>query len=535
MQTYKIRFFLEGEKKPVVTGPIEKYQSNHWTTFLDGWVDQREENWRPFSSAPMIGVYNIVYWHPKSCRLVVENDLLGQRPLYITVVRGSEVLLSNDFWSVFCELHRPVVDFGAVEQLCNFRRLAPSWKTLVQQIYRLPAGGRAEISRKIPEIKIGQVFAMNQNPDMKIDANLAAEQLNDSIRAIFSRVQRSYRGSEIWFGNSGGLDSRVIPAYAQSSGVRLKGFVVCERRPRGLLNQSEKSARAIAKSYKFPHYGIDYKTGSGWERLLRDVAVNPFGPANFHKNAAFENFSGSLVLTGGNSFTVANDTNAWLEFAKEADVTEAYVRHNIARSSFISRDKKSEYIEAVRSQLKGSLNNDSAFCVSRSIHQSILNQTSPAGAFESMNFAGDFQYIYHPYATNAALHWPEELFYNRRVQLALFKNYFPGLLNIPDQNKAVWKPGGGRNKQSLVERLLRRARTNGLAYSRWLNSTWFVRLIDKVEAELSGDESGYAREIFASRASFSDVQDQLDMIKLSLIVHRLLNGSPKNEDDVFGT
>src|SRR5690606_15175602 len=56
---------------------------------------------------------------------------------------------------------------------------------------------------------------------------------------------------------------------------------------------------------------LPYDADDGWKRLLRDLYVNPFGPADFHKNPCYDLFEDKLILNGGNSFTIANDNNFW--------------------------------------------------------------------------------------------------------------------------------------------------------------------------------------------------------------------------------
>lgn len=513
---YNIQFDYKKSDVPTITGTIQDHVIKNWKVLCDGWTVNHLKGYDPEAQKELTGVYNIISWSEETGKIIIENDILGQRPLFASFSED-RVVISDNFWSVVSSLSGYEIDYTIISQLQHFRRIAPSWKTVVKGVYRLPAGGRIEYSKGQKKPTVEQVHWMKQAPDETIQAHDAAEQLHDAFLKLFEMIGDVYPGRDVWFGNSGGLDSRLIPAYARKAGLDVSGFLVIGKKP-FIKTQSEISAEAVAKEYGFRFRKFEYNQGDGWERLLRDLYVNPFGPANFHKNPRFEDFKDQLILNGGDSFTIVNDNNFWRTQNAQSDPVDAMVNSHLFRTESWS-EEYGDYVSIVKSQLKTCLDSNSSFSVLRSIHQSFLNQTSPAGAFESMNLAGEFQYIYHPFATKYALKWPEWLFYDRKVQTVLFERYFPNLLKIPDQRGFVWKNGLQKNaKNSLLRKIEYRLRTSGLQYRRWMNSAWMKEVLKNVSVFIDECDSQYGKEFIHSFHSFSNTQDQLDMMKLSVLM-----------------
>lgn len=520
---YKIEWDFEKEPVLNVEGRITCEAHGRWNVFLDGWIEPGVSYNDPKNLVQLTGVYNLIYWDSISGQLIIENDRLGQRPLYASF-SDRRVILSDNFWVVTKSLEKVEIDDSTITQLQLFRRLVPSWKTVVKNVYRLPAGSRMTFQRGDTDVEIKQIKWMKQQPDSFIDNEIAADQLHKTFMDLFGMVGDLFPKRDIWFGNSGGLDSRLIPAYAEKAGIKVNGYLVSNKK-RFLKNQSEKSADIIAKKYGFSFKKLRYDQGNGWSRLLRDLYVNPFGPANFHKNPQYEFFKDTLILTGGDSFTIVNDNNFWKTQEARKDPVRAMVFRQLLRKGIRDIDVDG-YKSIIERQISICLDDGDAFSTLRSIHQVILNQTSPAGAFESMNLAGEFQYIYHPFATEQALKWPEELFYDRKVQSQLFKKYFPDLLLIPDQHGNYWEE---RFNKSFLDEFLRKVnlkvRTSGLDYRSWVTDDWVENLKDEVLKYGKDIGSVTSVNILNKFDFFSQPQDKLDMLKLSAMTVLLEEGS----------
>jgi hypothetical protein len=309
----------------------------------------------------------------------------------------------------------------------------------------------------------------------------------------------------------------LIPAYAAHSGTAVKGFIVSESKPFGFASQSDVSSDLIARSFGFVNNKINYDAGNSWKRMLRDIFANPFGPANFHKNAGYEQFLGATILNGGNSFLIANDSNSWRLLSDREDALERYAARVLFRDNVVDSSVP-DYLDHVRNEIFSVIPKLDNISVFRSLHQIYLNKTSPAGAFESMNLAGDFQYIYYPFISAASKEWPEAIFYDRAVQMALFKNYFPDLLKFPDQKGKVWNERHRIGAVAKVRNKVRmRFRTDGLSYARWLSSVWYKSLNDAAERFVHHSGNSLAINILRDSEACTSSQDRFDLLKLSVL------------------
>lgn len=518
--SFKIIINFDAPNNTVVEGNIQKLKKDKWDVYIDGWL---ENDILPDENKNRIGVFNLILWDPTTACLKIENDLLGQRPLYISLNNG-KIIISDNYWNVFSDLDRIDIDYDSIEQMLNFRRLVPSWKTFDKKIIRLPAGGLYEYKKGNSHYCVKQKLRMEQAPDESIGLKDAVNQLHESLLNLFSNINNIFNSFEIWFGNSGGLDSRIIPAYAHLFGIKINGFIVSNNKPLGLYNQSIHSGERIANYFGFPFLKINYYEGSGWERMIQDLYVNPFGPSNFHKNPKYDFFRNKLVLNGGSSFTIANDNNFWKIAEQMNNPIRSFIDKYLIRSN-VKLDMLDEYEDLIRYQFED-FNVDDTFSLMRTMHQTYLNVTSPMGAFESMSFAGEFQYIYHPYATSKALKWPKHLFYDRIVQIELFNKHFPDLLSIPDQKGRYWNDD--KKTKSFSNKINMRIRKSGLDYPKWLKSSWFMKTFKQVEKYIYNSNSKLAIENFNRLNNYNKYQDQLDMIKISLIIaHMERRVSPK--------
>ncbi|WP_194855657.1 asparagine synthetase B family protein [Alloalcanivorax venustensis] len=494
---------------------------------LDGWVKEPVSSIDPRSSDPVTGVYNYIFLDDKVDTITIKNDSLGQRPLYFTVGPG-RVVVGTVFWDVAKKAKKSSADicYESIRQLRLYRRLTPPSRTLLEGVFLLPAGSKLEIFDRGANYKLTQSLTMKQDPDHGIDEVVAAHQLDKAIHKTFEYIKGVCGPSDVWFGNSGGLDSRLIPAYAERVGLPVKGYIVSEARPRGFLSQSELSSDLVSKHFNLENKKINFDEGDPWGRLIRDIHVNPFGPANFHKNAGFEGFHGDIILTGGNSFVIANDNNAWRDLAEiDGDPVENYARKIFFRG-FSSECDDKDYISNLKECIQVAIPNGDNFSSFRTLHQLYLNKTSPAGAFESMSMAGEFQYIYHPFITEESKRWPEHIFYDRKVQSALFEGFFPELLSFPDQSGKVWRNDGQKlGRFARVKSKIRlKVRTDGLNYPRWLASSWYRGLMKLVECEVSRSQSGLPSELLREASIHKRAQDSVDLVKLAIMVRYLEAG-----------
>lgn len=492
---------------------LSVHENKEETTYVDGWLD-------PLQDGNLTGVYNVFSITNDRKKITVSNDPLGQRPAYY-FYNQNQIVFSSCFWKLQSTLDvnekSGQVNLHGLYQLKKFRRLAPSSTTLHKNIFLLEAGVKLDFYFEKIKPKKTHTYSIQHFETNDITATEAARQLSEVLDKNISLIPDRFGTNSFYFGNSGGLDSRVIPAIANKHGLTAKGFLVSDMS--GLIkNQSYVSAKRVQNILKFECSYFDFRENSSqfWERLIRDLLINPFGPANFHKNANFQLFKDSLVLNGGNSFLIANDNDSWKQYTNPGTDAINHYPKKILKRNFLNEGlndiSDQSYTSLVREELSETVDIQDPFSTCRALHQKLLNKTSPQGAFESMSRSGTFSYIYYPGTEEITKYWPKSLFFNRKVQTELFKNFFPKLLNIADQNNKI------SGYSSLRSRVLFKLRSNGLKYRTWVSETWYKELFMQVETKVKSLDSSLALEILLLNNHYNSAQDKMDNLKLALAI-----------------
>lgn len=512
LNSYKARSL----KKSLIK--LEEYDNcQHW---IDGCIAKEfDPQVDAGASEDVDGVYNSIFLSSAQKSLMISNDPLGQRPLYFREA-GGYLYVGSCFWDVIGAVSgdsSSPLNEDALECLLTLRRIVPSHHTLHREIFVLPAGAQLVKAGGSP-IHLSHVVGMQQKPDETISVHDAALELKGNMLTGLSRVKESGEFSWFWFGNSGGLDSRVIPALAHEVDLSCKGFLVSGDWIPGLRNLSKLGSQKVAERYGIENRLIDYKSKkcTNVQRLSADALVNPFGPANYHKNPEYRDFSGSLVVNGGNSFLIANDNGSWKRYlGKGEGALNGYFSDILVRKSSPNSGLPLLVEETLRQEMGGLVDFSDDFSVCRTLHQKYLNKTSPMGAFESMSWAGEFHYLYYSGKSTLYRHWPKELFFDRRVQKEFMGHFYPDLMNIADQGGNRPDDKGKRNK---LRGFIARVRGNGLNYGFWVRSGWFKQFVNDVSNFAFVKANSRTRSILQKSGEFSSAQDNLDMVKLAVVV-----------------
>lgn len=510
---------------------VRSIEGGSWQYWIDGRIEGKVyTELGSNSSSGSNGVYNSIFLSTTPKSLEITNDPLGQRPLYYHEA-GDYLYVGSCFWDIMETVSNKSpsgLNEEALESLLKLRRIVPAHHTLHRQIFVLPAGARLFKLGGAP-LQLSHVTGMQQKSDNRISSRDAARELKRNMQQGLSRIRDSAEFSWFWFGNSGGLDSRVIPALAKEVGLGCKGFLVSGDRIPGLRNLSKLGSEKVAKKYNIENQFIDYRSDkcSNIQRLVADALVNPFGPANYHKNADYCDFFGSLIVNGGNSFLIANDNGSWKRYlGKGQGALRGYVSDILLRKTRSVDRLSADHEKAVKQELEDLVDLSDEFSVCRTLHQKYLNKTSPMGAFESMNWAGEFHYLYYSGVNTLYRHWPRELFFDRRVQKEFMALFYPELMNIADQGgnrpDGKWK---GNRLRSFMSRL----QGNGLHYGQWIRSGWFKEVVKDVSCLEFVKANLLSQSILKKLGEFDAAQDSLDMVKLALVAGMIEGGVQPND------
>jgi hypothetical protein len=432
-------------------------------------------------------------------KVVINNDILGQLPLYFHNI-NNEIFISNNIWDLASYLKKNgfkiVSDNAAIESLKFCKRILPVESTIFKDIKILPAGCMCIFNNDTHKISY-------KTPMIQVESDANIEDVCSEIIHTLKDNICNINADEVWFGNSGGLDSRLIPEILlmTNKNIKLKGFTISGNE-RNKTN-TNRSADLISKKYNFTNTYHNFKDSDFRKSIERDIYINPLAPADFHKNIIYEKMIGKFILNAGNGFIIANDNNFWKKYANETDGWKAYFKKVLLKSD-INIDKEKFYLDTFEAFIKDLDKNDN-FSIIRIIHQLLLNKISPMGGFESQSYAGSFQYLYSNVLASKSLKWNKNYFYDRTLQRYLFDNYFKEIEDIPDQNGVKIN---SNFISKVIQKIIGKFILHGLDYELWKDSLWFSQVKS-------------ISEIQPNKFRNTTFQESLDLIKINLLKKRI--------------
>jgi len=438
-----------------------------------------------------IGSYNVLAYSPRQEYIIARNDELGMLPLYYFHKKDT-FIISNNLWLIITNINPDDLrlNIPIIKSFIHFNRIPDESATFFENISLLPSASKLVYNISTNKIQISNYWDLEQNPDKNLKISDAVELLDQDLTSLFRYLKNKYPGRTFGFGNSGGLDSRLIPLYAKESDLPVTAFITGNSRPRKLFySTSHKSAVRIASELNFAHQNISYKPSNFEERLLLDIRNNPLSNNQVLKNPFDKLPLFDYMFCGGNGFIISNDSNKWKDFKKldEKDQKIQFMYNYLNKLKYSSRQEKVlTALFNIRNKAKTYLYNsffrDTKTCFLqyfanfyekhrhkdnisfiRTFHQSIFNRHSPGGGFESVNRTKKSFYLYFPWAIANTLKWQDDYFFDRKILKELILKKDKHLALIPDQEgRNLVRPAG---KYFTAARLVLRG--SGLDYREW--------------------------------------------------------------------
>jgi asparagine synthase (glutamine-hydrolysing) len=438
-----------------------------------------------------IGFYNIISYLPRNKQIIVQNDELGMLPLYYFHKRDT-FILSNNLWLIIANVSSDDLNLNipVIKSFIHFNRIPHEAGTFFENTSLLPSASRLLYDIGSDKIQISKYWDLEQKPDNNLKISDAVDLLDRDLTGLFRYLKSKYPGATFGFGNSGGLDSRLIPVYAGESDLNVIAYITGNPKPRNLFySTSHESALKIARTLNLTHHNISYKPSNFEERLLLDIRNNPLSNNQVLKNPfdrvpPFDN-----MFCGGNGFIISNDSNKWKDFKKldKKDQKIRFLYNYLNKLKYSTRQEKIlSTLFTAKSRAKTYLNNSffsntepvflqyfedfyekhrykDNISFIRSFHQSIFNRHSPGGGFESLNRTKKSFYLYFPWAIANTLKWHDDYFFDRKILKELILRKDKRLALIPDQEgRTLVRPAG---KYLTTARLVLRG--SGLDYREW--------------------------------------------------------------------
>jgi asparagine synthase (glutamine-hydrolysing) len=446
-----------------------------------------------------IGFYNIISCSARNKQIIAQNDELGMLPLYYFHKRDT-FIISNNLWLIIANVSSDDLNLNIpiIKSFIHFNRIPHESATFFENISLLPSACKLLYDTGSNKIQISKYWDLEQKPDNKLKISDAVNLLDRDLTSLFRYLKHKYSGETFGFGNSGGLDSRLIPVYASESDLNVIAYITGNPRPRKLFySTSHMSALKIARTLNLSHHNISYKPSNFDQRLLLDIRNNPMSNNQVLKNPfdkvpLFDN-----MFCGGNGFIISNDSNKWKDYKKldKKDQKIQFLYNYLNKLKYSTRQEKIlSVLFNTKSKAKTYLNNSffsntepgflqyfadfyekhrhkDNISFIRSFHQSIFNRQSPGGGFESLNRTKKSFYLYFPWAIANTLKWQDDYFFDRKILKELILRKDRRLALIPDQEgRTLVRPAG---KYLTTARLVLRG--SGLDYRDWYRNSFILK------------------------------------------------------------
>lgn len=493
------------------------------------------------------GVFNYVEIDCSKKVITIINDKLGQLSLYYYLFNG-EFVLSNSFWSILKIIGKSRISIleTRLKEMLFFHRIPIEGETFIEHVKFVKASSVLKIDYDKSVVREEKYWKIKQITDNNISLEEASQKLEKSFDNFFNFLKTKFQNQTFVFGNSGGLDSRLIPMFARKHDLNLIGVTIGNRKPYKIFKSvSHRSAEKISKLFGFQNYSIESTKGDYNKRLLLDIRNNPFSGNQVFKNTYDQLPDFQNLICGGNGFIVSNDSGIWEQFDNIDPEKRFEFLFDYLNKEKLSIPYKNSY--RVKKYLNIPLNIDYTqslyrkwftkkdinkfkndfiyfynenkdldnFSLIRHLHLSILNKQSPNGGLESINRTKSFFYLYYPFALEESVKWDKDFFYGRKILTSIIKRNNEKLAHIPDQkmNKII---GQSTRMNKLINIAIRRS---GMDYVLWANQTKFKKVAkDILEREnpifnniLNGNKINFA-ELIKTHPHF-----WLDVIKIKKI------------------
>lgn len=353
-----------------------------------------------------------------------------------------------------------------------------------------------------------QYWDFRYTPNEKTTLDEAIDRLDNLFDFSLQRLSKKYPSNTTFgLGLSGGLDSRLIPKYAQKYGLKLVCYIIGHKRPNKLfISHDFKIARRLAKYFNLDLQEVDYDAETYDKKSFYDIRFNPTGSSNLFiaVNDSLPHFDVLLAGTNGGellgalippnvnklnkeelldsiigTFSYMNTT----EKSSFSNKLEMFIRtlFNRPESKNIRSNKrnwingiitKNEFSE-IRLKLRKFIE-DNSDKTNLDIFQKYLFwhliSRNKYGSFDTLFGSKKSYGIYtDPYVFEESLKWKPKYLLNKRLQFNFFIKKANYLGKIPAQDYKV--PISYRSKSNkfktiyyLVSYIIRGA---GLKYSRW--------------------------------------------------------------------
>jgi len=469
------------KKSLYISGPIT--ENSKKIELVEGFIiDEKKEN----------GAYNILSYDLLGNSITVKNDKAGTLPLYY-YVQNEKIILSNSFWEIV-ELLEPkerLIDLKELKFLMFQFGSNMNGKTIIEGIRELTTGSELKVDINSCTFSCKRSYSLESTGEIS-DINIAVEQAINAINDGYKYISNKYPQAVFGFGNSGGFDSRMIPAFTYKNKMTLHGVTVVDQL-KWRTSVTEKNAKGVQDIFGFENTFNYFDPKNLDYNLDLDISNNTLGPSQILKNHYYGNTTNkySHYISGGNGYIIGGNWQRFNTYSDKDLASNIIAYHNKLKtynykelhdglSQFLSQEDLN-YFKSLKANFYQENITKKPLDIVRSFHIQSMNKHSALGGYESQNGTLPTYNMYYPFLLDTSLKWKDSLLFNRSLLRGLISTLERKLQSIPSQELVPLNKLSETKLESFIRKVkIKIFYTQGLNYKKWVKNEDLILFFKKI-------------------------------------------------------
>lgn len=253
----------------------------------------------------LITDFTVIILNHSTSEVIIFSDRPGKQNVFFSVI-NEQILIADDLWQLKSELNLGIEDLDV--------------ESIKQQIVFFTGLDSTTIFKCIKTVPAATIISINQNNysvskkrywQFQFDKHqYSREDKLDLIDNTFDQAlntvkQLNPNEKSFAVGVSGGLDSRLIPYYAQKNGMDIEGFTIGLEKPNKLfLSNDFNSANKIAAHFNIERKTLNYNSLSFKEQIELESQLAPETGSQLFKVVDPSVIKSRVLITGASGFVV---------------------------------------------------------------------------------------------------------------------------------------------------------------------------------------------------------------------------------------
>lgn len=386
------------------------------------------------------GQFFIIYYDIEEDEFHFGNDCFGRETLFYYTDK-KDFIISNDFWQIINLVNPDIsnIDMISVKEFILFG-FSLFENTIIKHLKILPPASLVKINNDyIMNITnyFDRIFGDYEN--LTIDE--AVEKVDAIIDDYFKEFKENNKPDTVYgVGLSGGLDSRLLPYYAKNNAMKLKAYMIADKRSKGLFeSMNVKLAKKTAKYYNLNLNIIEQKSETFENKMFYDVRYAPCIPSQVPICVRSKVSDVDILITGtcGYGIGLEGDCEEIKNTSKEEfknKMIENFIQSKNPHiiSNLFNDTKNIDNIDKISKFIEEN-NEKTNLQIFLKLKHFLINSKNRYGTYESLNgYLADFP-IYLSLLNTVTYRYPYELIERRPILLNLInkKKGIPSLKKIP--------------------------------------------------------------------------------------------------------